>query len=166
MCRKAGGDSEHVYLLPSSKAGSGSWSRSWRSPSELRFSPWLWVPGDAKSGSRLLPVINVNWTREDSGYCLKDFPAVVVAQLVERSLPTPEVRGSNPFTGKIHITNLPSTVWKDQNKENEAGIGHIKRSLFCPIIWLNYSLTFLMTQYKLLLSTTVHAIGRPPACSL
>ena len=28
------------------------------------------------------------------------FGAVVVAQLVERSLPMPEVRGSNPVTGK------------------------------------------------------------------
>ena len=27
--------------------------------------------------------------------------AVVVAQLVERSLPTPEVRGSNPVIGKL-----------------------------------------------------------------
>ena len=28
---------------------------------------------------------------------------VVVAQLVERSLPTPEVRGSNPVIGKIYL---------------------------------------------------------------
>ena len=28
--------------------------------------------------------------------------AVVVAQLVERSLPIPEVRGSNPVIGKIY----------------------------------------------------------------
>ena len=29
--------------------------------------------------------------------------AVVVAQLVERSLPIPEVRGSNPVIGKIRL---------------------------------------------------------------
>jgi len=29
--------------------------------------------------------------------------AVVVAQLVERSLPTPEVRSSNPVIGKIYV---------------------------------------------------------------
>ena len=39
--------------------------------------------------------------------------AVVVAQLVERSLPTPEVRGSNPVIGKIYIEHcLLSTVKK------------------------------------------------------
>ena len=32
--------------------------------------------------------------------------AVVVVQLVERSLPTPEVRGSNPVIGKIYIEQL------------------------------------------------------------
>ena len=39
--------------------------------------------------------------------------AVVVAQLVERSLPTPEVRGSNPVIGK-NLLNiyLLSTVLK------------------------------------------------------
>ena len=41
--------------------------------------------------------------------------AVVVAQLVERSLPIPEVRGSNPVIGKkiIYILNicLLSTVY-------------------------------------------------------
>ena len=31
--------------------------------------------------------------------------AVVVAQLVQRSLPTPEIRSSNPDTGEILSTN-------------------------------------------------------------
>ena len=39
---------------------------------------------------------------------------VVVAQLVERSLPTPEVRGSNPVIGKIYM------YWKDENKEKSG----------------------------------------------
>ena len=38
--------------------------------------------------------------------------AVVVAQLVERSLPTPEVCCSNPVIGKPYITYLLSTVLK------------------------------------------------------
>ena len=39
--------------------------------------------------------------------------AVVVAQLVERSLATPEVRGSNPAIGKIDIEQfLLSAVLK------------------------------------------------------
>ena len=41
--------------------------------------------------------------------------AVVVAQLVERLLPTPEVHGSNPVIGKIYIEHfLLSTVYKRQ----------------------------------------------------
>ena len=58
--------------------------------------------------------------------------AVVVAQLVEWSLPIPEVRGLNPVIGKkiIYILNicLLSTVyWKDENKEKEAGNGPFKK---------------------------------------
>ena len=37
--------------------------------------------------------------------------AVVVAQLVERSLPIPEVRGSNPVIGKNLFICLLSTVY-------------------------------------------------------
>ena len=51
--------------------------------------------------------------------------AVVVAQLVERSLPIQEVRGSIPVIGKIYIehlfTCLLSTVLKRRKKE--AGNG-------------------------------------------
>ena len=46
----------------------------------------------------------------------KDFAvwAVVVAQLVKRSLPIPEIRGSNPVIGKKYIEHLLSTVLKRQ----------------------------------------------------
>ena len=51
---------------------------------------------------------------------------MVVAQLVERSLPTLEVRGSNSVIGKkicwILIVNCVE-IWKDKNKEKESGIG-------------------------------------------
>ena len=49
--------------------------------------------------------------------------AVVVAQLVERSPPTPEIRGSNPVIGKL-LSNISllSIVLKDENKK-EAGNG-------------------------------------------
>ena len=40
---------------------------------------------------------------------------VVVAQLAKRSLPTPEVRSSNPVIGKVFI---------DENKEQEADDFH------------------------------------------
>ena len=52
---------------------------------------------------------------------------VVVAQLVERSLPIPEVRGSSPVIGKnLLISNiciLSTEYWKDENKEKEARSG-------------------------------------------
>ena len=47
---------------------------------------------------------------------------VVLAQLVERSLPTPEIDGSNPNNGKILSTNC--TFYKKRGKsEKEAGNG-------------------------------------------
>ena len=54
--------------------------------------------------------------------------AVVVAQLVEWSLPTPEVCGSNPVIGKdlyflLNICLLSTVYWKDEIKEKEAGYG-------------------------------------------
>ena len=46
--------------------------------------------------------------------------AVVVAQLVEQSIPTPEVRGFNLVIGKLYITYV-SSVLKRRNKEKDAG---------------------------------------------
>ena len=48
--------------------------------------------------------------------------AVEVAQWVERSLPTPEIRSSNPSTGKILNTNC-TLKRKGENKEKEAENG-------------------------------------------
>ena len=52
---------------------------------------------------------------------------MVVAQLVEQSLPIPEVRGSNPVIGKnlfiLKICLLSTVNRKDENKEKEAGNG-------------------------------------------
>ena len=51
--------------------------------------------------------------------------AVVVAQLVERSLPIPEVRGSNPVIGKnlsIHLTIVYCQLCIEKKKK-EAGDG-------------------------------------------
>ena len=39
---------------------------------------------------------------------------VVVVQLVERSLPTPEVRGSTPVIANIYILNICSLYLKDE----------------------------------------------------
>ena len=46
----------------------------------------------------------------------------MVTQLVEWLLPTPEIRGSNPKTGKALSTNC-NLNRKDENEEKEAGNG-------------------------------------------
>ena len=47
--------------------------------------------------------------------------AVVVAQLVEWSLPTPEVRDSKPIIGKIYMFNIYSQLYrKDENKRKRG----------------------------------------------
>ena len=55
--------------------------------------------------------------------------AVVVAQLVERLLPIPEVRGSNPVIGKIYIHHLLTVncIEKKKTKKKEAGNGPFKK---------------------------------------
>ena len=68
--------------------------------------------------------LQVNWIVNNSFSRLGE---VVVAQLVERSLPIPEVRGSDPVIGKkLLISNiciLSTVYWKDENKGKEAGNG-------------------------------------------
>ena len=49
---------------------------------------------------------------------------MVSAQLVERLLPIPEVRGSNPVIGELLFIYSLSTVLKD---EKEAGNGPFKK---------------------------------------
>ena len=44
-------------------------------------------------------------------------------QCVERSLRTPEVRGSNPVIGKYKLNVYCQLYWKDEIKEKEAGNG-------------------------------------------
>ena len=57
--------------------------------------------------------------------------AVVVAQLVEWSLPTPEVHGSNAVIGKISIEHLftVNNDWKDEIKKKEARNNPLKKTL-------------------------------------
>ena len=54
----------------------------------------------------------------------KPYRAVVVAQLVEWSLPTPEVCGLNPVIGQIYIENLFTVncvfFERDKNKEKRG----------------------------------------------
>ena len=46
-----------------------------------------------------------------------------MAQLVERSLPTPEVRYPNPVIGKIYVERLRSTVLKFDTKKRKDNRG-------------------------------------------
>ena len=57
--------------------------------------------------------------------------AVVVAQLVERSLPKPGIRGSNPVIGNIFYYQLylKSDIEKTKIKKKEAANGLIKSHL-------------------------------------
>ena len=48
-----------------------------------------------------------------------------VAQLVERSLPIPEVRGSNPVIGKnLHSTFTVNCIEKTKSKKKRPGMAH------------------------------------------
>ena len=49
--------------------------------------------------------------------------AVVVAQLVEWSLPTPEISGSNPAFGEILSTNCQ--IEKTKIKKKRLGTAHL-----------------------------------------
>ena len=56
--------------------------------------------------------------------------AVVVAQLVERLLPIPEVQGSNPVIGKIYIEHLFTCLLSSVlNRRKEAGNGPLFKQL-------------------------------------
>ena len=52
--------------------------------------------------------------------------AVVVAQLVEQLLPTPDIRGSNPDIGKILSTNC--TLEKTKIKKKRPGMAYLQKS--------------------------------------
>ena len=52
-----------------------------------------------------------------------------MAQLVERSLPTPEILGSNPVIDKINEPFVQLNYRKAKNKEKESGSGPFKKSL-------------------------------------
>ena len=62
---------------------------------------------------------------------MNQFWVVVVAQLVERLLPTPEVRGSNPVIFKIYIEHLfaVNCIEKTKIKKKEAENGPFKKVL-------------------------------------
>ena len=57
--------------------------------------------------------------------------SVVAAEWADWSVPTPEVRGSNPVIGEfINIFSYCQLYWNDENEEKEAGIGPLKYEYF------------------------------------
>ena len=70
--------------------------------------------------------------------------AVVVAQLAERSLPTPEIRGSNPAFGKILLTVYCQLALKRRKTRPVANVINIFRLLITTreSYWLENSLNY------------------------
>ena len=77
------------------------------------------IPRKEKEWNKTLGIVSINCKEGLQG-------AVVVAQSVERLLPTPEIRGSNPYIGKLYLPIVHRNR-KDENKENEARNGPFKK---------------------------------------
>ena len=50
-----------------------------------------------------------------------------VAQLAKRSLPKPEIRGSNPVIGEVIIEHCFRSIVLKRRKEKEARMAHFKK---------------------------------------
>ena len=59
---------------------------------------------------------------------------MVAAQLVEQSLPTPEIRGSNPDIGEILSTYCK--IEETKIKKKRLGMAHLKKH--CKITYSSY----------------------------
>ena len=69
------------------------------------------------------------------------FREVVVAQLVERSLSIPEVRGSNPVIGKnlfIYLTFVycQLCIEKTKIKKKRPGLANLKKKMQVPLPYM------------------------------
>ena len=81
-------------------------------------------------------ILKIGWSSE-----------VVVAQLVEWSLPIPEVRCSNLVICKnlliLNICILSTVYWKDENKEKRPRMAHLKKD------WLVYASVWSWQSWQL-----------------
>ena len=70
--------------------------------------------------------------------------AVVMAQLVEQSLLTPDVRGSNPVISKLHIVHLftVNCIEKTKIKKKEAGNTIFKNKKNSSVLSRRMQVTF------------------------
>ena len=89
------------------------WQVSWATPENQRKGQIEFLNKGFSGGRE--PHIQFRRSKLENGKVWLKF--VHVGQLVELSLPTPEVRGTNPVVGKIYIEHLRSTVLRVNNKE-------------------------------------------------
>ena len=89
------------------------WQVSWATPENQRKGQIEFLNKGLSGGRE--PHIQFRRSKLENGKVWLKF--VHVGQLVELSLPTPEVRGTNPVVGKIYIEHLRSTVLRVNNKE-------------------------------------------------
>ena len=89
------------------------WQVSWATPENQRKGQIEFLNKGLSGGRE--PHIQFRRSKLENGKVWLKF--VHVGQLEELSLPTPEVRGTNPVVGKIYIEHLRSTVLRVNNKE-------------------------------------------------
>ena len=89
------------------------WQVSWATPENQRKGQIEFLNKGLSGGRE--PHIQFRRSKLENGKVWLKF--VHVGQLVELSLPTPEVRDTNPVVGKIYIEHLRSTVLRVNNKE-------------------------------------------------
>ena len=89
-------------------------------PKDLRLTRLLiFIPS-----AKFFPIIFLQFMAGRHDHRITIFlQAVVVVQLVERTLPIPEVHGLNPVISKLLYGTFVycQLYWKDENKEKEAG---------------------------------------------
>ena len=89
------------------------WQVSWATPENQRKGQIEFLNKGLSGGRE--PHIQFRRSKLENGKVWLKF--VPVGQLEELSLPTPEVRRTNPVVGKIYIEHLRSTVLRVNNKE-------------------------------------------------
>ena len=100
--------------------------------------------------------MNVNKQRKESGH------AMVVAQLVQRLLPIPEVCCSNPLIGKVFIEHcLLSTVLKRRKERKRGRESHLLKNKG-TIFFSNLNTGDVFVSFlDLLESLHAHPFGQP-----
>ena len=117
-------------------------------PKDLRLTRLLiFIPS-----AKFFPIIFLQFMAGRHDHRITIFlQAVVVVQLVERTLPIPEVHALNPVISKLLYGTFVycQLYWKDENKEKEAGNGPLffKKKFPSRTVHNNYWLLALLYFY-------------------